>query len=76
MDDLSRLDGWASFVLGAFLAMLAGLKSFFSLKARVERAEAEGAANKLAITEIRTEIRQDMKQLNDKLDRLIDRALR
>lgn len=74
MDDMSKLDGWAAVALGAVLAMLGGLKSFFGLKSRVERAEEIGNANRMAIAEIRTEIRQDMQHINDKLDRLIERG--
>lgn len=76
MDDMSKLDGWAQFFFGALLTFFAGLKSFFNLKSKVERDGERITALEVTMTTVRTEIRDDMKKIDDKLDRLIERSQR
>ena len=83
MDDYSKMDGWFSAILGAGLTAVAGLKSFFNLKNRVEVNERDikllkddhdkrltGIENQIAT--VRTEVRQDIKDVADRTEQRHD----
>ncbi len=83
MDDFSKLDGWFSVCLGAFLAFVAALKSFFSLKNRVDVNERDIGVLKneheyrlqtieKQIASVRTEVRQDIKEVAEQAERRHD----
>ena len=83
MDDYSRIDGWLSFLLGGVLAFVAGLKSFFNLKSRVESNERDIKGLKddhnarlmsieNQITAVRNEVRQDIKDAGDRTEKRHD----
>jgi hypothetical protein len=79
MQDLSKLDGWFSGLLGAFLAMIAGLASFFNLKGRVDALHNRTESNDREIQALKNaadsrfaEIRADIHDVSERTERRHD----
>lgn len=72
MDDL-KPEGIVAILIAMTGTAWAAVQMFFNLKARVDRHDERIRANEAAITGMRDEIRGDMKRIDSKLDRLIER---